>query len=133
MIGVNSFVQIPGTWEIRDPGVPVRFEGDFSHLPIARMEGVKDLWLGSLGECSIIAAREQAGENGEWLYHLSIAHPDRHTTWDEIKAVRYRLLPLDLVFGVLLPPPEFYVNVEAQDHTFHLWEVNDLRRPWAAQ
>jgi hypothetical protein len=43
---------------------------------------------------------------------------------------RYRLLPLDLCFAMLLPQPEFYVNVPEQDHVFQLWEVTDPRQPW---
>lgn len=85
----------------------------------------------TMGQCSIIIAREPAGAEAERLWHLSISHPDRHPTWDEIKTARYRLLDLDLCFGMLLPPPEFYVNVPQQDHVFHLWEITDPREPWS--
>ena len=85
-----------------------------------------------MGGCSIIRAREPAGANGEQLWHLSIAHPSRHPTWDEIKVARYRLLPDDRTFGLLLPPRASYVNVQTQDHVFHLWETTDPREPWTA-
>lgn len=53
--------------------------------------------------------------------HLSISRHDRDPSWDEIATVRYRLLPPDLSFGILLPPLAEYVNVH--QFTFHLWQV----------
>jgi hypothetical protein len=95
--------------------------------PLAR--GLK---IYRMGECSIIKAREPAGADEEWLWHMSISHLERHPTWDEIKTARYRLLPVDRCFGMLLPPPELYINVPEQDHVFHLWEITDPRAPWEA-
>lgn len=97
-------------------------------LPIA--PGSKGVKVFTMGECSIILSRDPAGSNGEMLWHFSISCTDRHPTWDEIKTARYRLLPLDRCFGMLLPPPEVYVNVPQQDHVFHLWEMTDPREPW---
>lgn len=87
-----------------------------------------DVWR--MGEVSIIVALEPAAANGEKLWHLSISRTDRHPSWDEIKQARYKLLPVDKCFGMLLPPPQFYVNVPSQDHVFHLWEITDPREPW---
>lgn len=87
----------------------------------------------TMGECSILLAREPSGVNGEKLWHLSISHPLRHPTWDEFKTARYRLLDPSLTFGLLLPPPEFYVNVPQQDHVFHCWEITDPREPWTGE
>lgn len=84
----------------------------------------------SFGECHVILAREPGGINGERRWHLTISHPSRHPTWDEIKTVRYRLLPLEICFAIMLPPPEYYVNVPAQDHVFQLWEIEDSAQPW---
>ena len=56
---------------------------------------------------------------GYW--HLSVSHPSRYPTWDEIKDVRYKYLPNDITVGLLFPPREEYVNVH--DNCFHLWEV----------
>ncbi len=83
-----------------------------------------------MGDCRIIRAQEPEGINGEMRWHLSISCPDRHPTWDEIKTARYRLLPHDIAFAMILPPPRFYVNVPAQDHVFHLHEIEDAARPW---
>jgi hypothetical protein len=57
-------------------------------------------------------------------WHLSISHPTRYPTWDEIKAARYDLLPDDCTMGMLLPPSGEYVNVHP--NCFHLHEVD----PW---
>jgi hypothetical protein len=94
--------------------------------------GAKGVKFFEMGECGIIVARERAAIDESLLWHLTISCPDRHPTWDEIKTARYRLLPPDRCFGLLLPPPEFYVNVPAQDHVFHLWEITDPREPWSA-
>jgi len=55
--------------------------------------------------------------------HLSVSHPLRYPTWDEIKEIRYKYLPNEKTFGILLPPKEEYVNVHP--NCFHLWEIRD--------
>jgi hypothetical protein len=85
----------------------------------------------AMGQATIMVGREPAGPNGEMLWHLSISLPHRYPTWDEIKLARYRLLPAELCFALLLPPPDLYVNLPAQDHVFHLWESRDPREPWS--
>ncbi len=72
-----------------------------------------------MGECSVFLARE------EGCWHVSIAHPDRYPTWDEIKEVRYAMMPGDITVAMLLPPKEVYVNVH--ENCFHLWEIDDPR------
>jgi hypothetical protein len=84
----------------------------------------------TMGPCNILLGHEPTGPGGELLWHLTISTPSRHPTWDEIKVARYRLLPLDLTFAMLLPPPALYVNVPEQDHVFQLWETGDPREPW---
>lgn len=67
-----------------------------------------------LGACHVLVAEEPAG------WHLSISHPTRYPTWDEITAARYALVPATVDMVLHLPPPDDYVNVYA--HCFHLWE-----------
>jgi hypothetical protein len=55
-------------------------------------------------------------------WHLSISHPDRYPTWDEIKAARFRFLPNDVTMAMLLPPKEEYVNLHP--NCFQLWEID---------
>src|SRR5215471_1635049 len=53
-------------------------------------EGVESFHYFRFGECTVFLSREQAhGDQLRW--HISISAPARHPTWDEIKAVRYRL------------------------------------------
>ena len=75
-----------------------------------------------LGDCTVIVGRE----GDPLLWHLSISHPGRYPTWDEIKVARYRLLPDEVMMALLLPPSGEYVNVPEQDNVFHLWEVAGL-------
>jgi hypothetical protein len=58
----------------------------------------------TLGECSVLVTREHG------LWHLSIAHPQRYPTWDEIAEARYRLLPGDVTAALILPPKGQYIN-----------------------
>lgn len=54
-------------------------------------------------------------------WHLSISHPMRYPTWDEIVDARYALVPNDVTMAMLLPPKEQYVNLH--ENCFHLHEV----------
>jgi hypothetical protein len=58
-----------------------------------------------LGECTVIVTREW----NKW--HLSIAHPSRYPTWDEISEARYRVLPDGVWMAMMLPPRSNYVNL----------------------
>jgi len=51
-------------------------------------------------------------------WHLSISHPRRYPSWDEIAHARYSLLPADLDFVMHLPPLDEYVAIH--DNCFHL-------------
>ncbi|HEY7620314.1 MAG TPA: hypothetical protein VH834_11105 [Solirubrobacteraceae bacterium] len=86
--------------------------------------------------CSVICGLEPARQAPAfiWLppdelqiWHLSIAHAHRYPTWDEIADVRYELVPDDVTMALLLPPPGEYVN--AHEHCFHLWQIDDRRAP----
>lgn len=92
-----------------------------------------ELSVWRLGDCKIIRAVEPVGVHDELRWHLSISCRDRHPSWDEMKTARYRLLPHDRCFAILLPPPPYYANVTTQDHVFHLYEIDDPGRPWEAR
>lgn len=123
---------LPGTTEPGYVEPRVVEVGDRGSGVRARLEAMGSLGVRffEIGETRVILAREVGGVNGERLWHLTISCVDRHPTWDEIKTARYRLLPLDRAFGILLPPPEVYINVAAQDHVFHLWEIDSPSRVW---
>lgn len=101
--------------------------------PILSLEGEHRAFAAECG-CSIIVAHEPAksAPGGMWLppselllWHLSIAHPDRYPSWDEIADARYELVPDDVTMALLLPPPGEYVN--EHPHCFHLWQIDDRR------
>jgi hypothetical protein len=73
-----------------------------------------------LGECLVIVGHSAPS------WHLSISHPNRYPTWDEIKTARYELLPHDITVAMLLPPPDEYINIHP--NCFHLWEIEDPRK-----
>lgn len=69
------------------------------------------------GYCTVL--REHHG--GDLGWHLSISCPHRYPSWEEIRAARYDLLPLDITMAMLLPPPEEYVNLHP--NCFHLHQI----------
>lgn len=71
------------------------------------------------GAFTVFVGQEWDGKRTAW--HLSIAHPTRYPTWDEIVAARYELVPDNVTMAQLLPPSHEYVNVHR--NTFHLWEI----------
>jgi len=74
-----------------------------------------------LGECRVIVTREY----GEW--HLSISHPGRYPTWDEVAQARYKAIPKNIWMAMMLPPPEHYVNLH--ERCLHLVEVREPEHP----
>lgn len=72
--------------------------------------------LYTLNQCTILVSKPT--KISGWI--LSISHPSRYPTWDEIAKARYSLLPHDLIFVMPLPSPDDYVNVHA--NTFQLHE-----------
>lgn len=112
---------IPGTHEtgfVEPPLVEHRVPDSLAELK----RRAEQLHVFTFGGCSVILSREDADGSG-LRWHLSVAHKTRHPTWDELKTVRYRLLGPDTVMAIVLPRAEEYVNVEAQDHVFQLWQL----------
>jgi hypothetical protein len=84
--------------------------------------------------CSIMVGREpnRQAPGDIWLppdelllWHLSIAHPERYPSWDEVAEARYELVPEEITMAMLLPPPELYLN--EHPYCFHLWQIDDRR------
>jgi len=69
-----------------------------------------------VNSCSVLV-----GQEPDIGWHLSISHPKRYPTWDEIKFARYQFMPGDITVAMLLPPPDRYVNV--YDTCFHLHQI----------
>jgi hypothetical protein len=101
--------------------------------PTAQLPGRHSAYRSASG-CGVLVGLEPAlaAPAGVWvppealeLWHLSISHPARYPTWDEIADVRYKLVPDDVTMAMLLPPRDEYVN--AHDNCFHLWQIEDRR------
>lgn len=59
-------------------------------------------------------------DDGAW--HISVSHPMRYPTWDEISKARYDLVPDDAFMVMILPPRAEYVNLHK--NCFHLWQIS---------
>ena len=69
--------------------------------------------------CKIVCGKEKIG------WHLSISHPTRYPSWDEIKQARYELIPNNVMVAMLFPPKEQFVNIH--NNCFHLFEIHDYK------
>jgi hypothetical protein len=69
-----------------------------------------------MGQCLIIVSPPL---NEEWGWHLSISHPTRYPSWDEVAKARYDLLPLDREFEMPLPKPEDYISIHPNCFQVH--------------
>jgi hypothetical protein len=58
-----------------------------------------------MGGCHILVSRQKVG------WHLSVSHPERLPTWEEMRDARYTLVPDQATMVLLLPPKSEYVNV----------------------
>ena len=71
------------------------------------------------GECSILLSPPYKDIG----YHMSISHPDRYPTWDEIRGAWYSLVPNanNRVGAMILPKKKDYVNI--CKNCFHVHEM----------
>jgi hypothetical protein len=67
------------------------------------------------GDLKLFGGLEPAG------WHLSISHPRRNPTWEEIKQARYEFCPHDVTLAMILPPTDEYVNIH--NFCFHLHQI----------
>ncbi|SFU39659.1 DUF7694 domain-containing protein [Alicyclobacillus macrosporangiidus] len=81
-----------------------------------------EVWPGCkayrFGECTVLVERHR-----KIGWHMSISHPNRYPTWDEIRDARYELVPDDVTMAMLLPPRREYVNLH--QNCFHLHEIKE--------
>lgn len=66
-------------------------------------------------QCIIIVSVD----NGK--YHLSISHPSRLPTYDELKNARYKYTPNHLYMAQIFPPKDEFVNLHK--YCLHLWQI----------
>lgn len=55
-------------------------------------------------------------------YQLSISHPMRLPTWQEVKDARYAMLPNNIVVAMILPPINEYVNIH--ENCLQMFEIS---------
>lgn len=72
-------------------------------------------WYESTTGCACCVSRE----SGVW--HLSVSHPKRLPTWDEMRSARERFTPDDVTMAVLLPPSAEYVNMH--ETCMHMYQI----------
>ena len=94
---------------------------EFEIPPIMKPLVEEDCRGFSIGECNIFVGTMPNGKK-----HLSISHPSRYPTWDEIHEARYALLPDDLDMAMYLPKKSDYINVDT--NCFHLNECTCYKR-----
>lgn len=101
-------LQAKANWkQIQNPGVP----------------GAKWYKWGDLAVCVGDPKVE-----GHW--HISISHPYRYPTWDEIYTAWYDLVPgagSDFNGAIILPRKSEYVN--KHPNCFHVHQLNDAEVP----
>lgn len=73
------------------------------------------LFYSRTSKCKVLVSRTNVAG-----WHLSISHPFRYPSWDEIKAARYALVPDEARMTMDLPPSSEFVNVHP--NCFHLYE-----------
>lgn len=72
----------------------------------------------SFGECRVIVAQEP-NALGRMHWHLSVSHPSRYPTWDELRDARYTFVPPHITMVMVLPPPSQYVNTHPNCMQLH--------------
>lgn len=54
-------------------------------------------------------------------WHMSISHPNRYPTYEELKEARYKFCPDEVEMAQIFPPKSEFVNVHP--NCFHLWQI----------
>jgi|SRR5215469_6467547 len=96
-------------------GLPPRPDWEEIACPISHCRAF--LW----GDLQVLVGL--ATEGGWKRWHLSISHPSRYPTWQEIRFARYDLLPHDVTMAMILPPHAEYVSLH--QNCFHLHQIPD--------
>lgn len=90
----------------------------------AKANDLRNLMCWSLGECQVIQFTEPSS-NGFRAQRFTVSHGSRLPNWDELKLARYRLLPANRTFALLMPPPEEYVDDPRNPYCMEIREVLD--------
>ena len=80
---------------------------------LIKKDDIGDWYL--FGECSVCVSKD----NGMW--HISVSHPRRYPTYDEIKEARYEFTPNEVPMAMIFPPKKEFVNLHT--NCFHLYQI----------
>lgn len=78
-----------------------------------------------MGDVRILVSQDPTEEG--YLWHMSVSHPDRYPSWDEIMDAREQLLPMDRTFVQILPGDADGEYVNVHEHCLHIWEYPSRR------
>jgi hypothetical protein len=122
---------VPGTFK-NQPPAPQRVRGETGRM-IEQAHRARGAWrteVWAIGKCTVIVAFEPYNQVGRW--HISIAHPTRYPTWDEVKTAVYGIPTIELVegrtFAQLLGPVKEGQWVDLHESCLHLYEIDDPLR-----
>jgi hypothetical protein len=118
--------RIPGTFKVPQPVLrrDLSVEGAAAERLLTDMGSLHaERWR--VGECSVMLSRDPlAGRHFRW--HLSIAHPSRYPSWDEIKTAAYGIEALQgVMLAQVLHPGDGTPWVNLHENCFHLYEIDD--------
>lgn len=54
---------------------------------------------------------------------MSVSHPLRLPSWDEMRTARERMTPDRVTMALILPPRAQYVNIHP--NCLHLWQIKE--------
>lgn len=58
------------------------------------------------------------------LWHISISHPSRLPTYEELKEARYVFAPDNIYMAQIFPPQDQFINVHP--YCLHLYQLSDV-------
>lgn len=98
---------------------PIKRQPTPPQLLMAQAKGAleRNFTVYLMGQVSIFVGIDDNGS-----HHLSIAHPKRYPTWDEVVHIRYELVPDGATMAMLLPSQKDYINIH--ENCFQLHELD---------
>lgn len=102
----------------RTTQTPIEWERITSRIPGTKTyKGANDPHL------IVIIEKHAPEDGGGW--HLSMSHPSRYPTWDELADARYKFIPDRVTMAMIAPPRKEFVNLH--NTCLHLWEIQPER------
>jgi hypothetical protein len=117
--------KVPGTY-LHQPPTPKRTTtaAGREHEAVMLAAGALHAEAWSIGECTIMVGRERL--KGEYRWHLSIAHPSRYPTYDEMKAAIFGIPSLaQVTLAQVIAPGRTGPWVNIHPTCLHWVEIHD--------